>query len=101
MLVNNEKDLEESICKENDLNSILKEFVNTNAKLLCIMNFEVKNKRRQKLEQELEKAKNELEREVNSGNFDENKIYELSSKIDELIIQKYTEEIKEDRKCKN
>jgi len=47
------------------------------------------------LEQELEKAKYELEREVNSGNFDEDKIYELSSKIDELLIQKYNQQIKQ------
>ncbi len=61
-----------------------------------IIKFEVKtNKRRQKLEQELEKAKDELEREVNSGNFDEAKIYEFSSKIDELIIQKYNQQIEQ------
>lgn len=42
MLVNSEKELEESSCKESDLNDILKEFLNTNAKLLCIMNFKEK-----------------------------------------------------------
>lgn len=47
------------------------------------------------MEQELEKVKNELEKEVNSGNFNENKIYELSSKIDELLIQKYNQQIKQ------
>lgn len=46
------------------------------------------------MEQELEKAKNELEREVNSGNFDEDKIYELSGKIDQLIVQKYDQQIR-------
>ena len=49
------------------------------------------------MEQELEKVKNELEKEVNSGNFNENKIYELSSKIDELLIQKYNQQIKQKR----
>lgn len=47
------------------------------------------------MEQELEKAKNELEREVNSGNFDVDKIYEFSSKIDELMIRKYNQQIKQ------
>lgn len=47
------------------------------------------------MEPELEKAKDELEREVNSGNFDEDKIYEISSRIDELMIQKYNEQIKQ------
>lgn len=46
------------------------------------------------MEQELEKAKDELEREVNSGNFNVDRIYELSSKIDELLIQKYNQQIK-------
>lgn len=46
------------------------------------------------MKQELEKAKNELEREVNSGNFDVDKIYEISSRIDELIIKKYNGRIK-------
>ena len=39
MLVNNEKELEKSSCKETELNDILKGFLNTNARLLCIMNF--------------------------------------------------------------
>jgi len=47
------------------------------------------------LEEEIEKAKDELEREVNSGNFDEDKIYELSSKIDQLIVQKYNQQIRQ------
>ena len=42
MLVNSEKELAESSCKESDLKDILKEFLNTNAKLLCIMNFKKK-----------------------------------------------------------
>lgn len=42
MLVNNEKELEKSSCKETELNNILKEFLNTNARLLCIMNYEEK-----------------------------------------------------------
>lgn len=42
MLVNKEKELEKSNCKENELNDILKEFLNTKARLLCIMNFEEK-----------------------------------------------------------
>lgn len=42
MLVNNEKELERSICEENDLNDILEEFINTNAKLLCVMTEENK-----------------------------------------------------------
>lgn len=42
MLVNSEKELAESSCKESDLKDILKEFLNTNAKLLCIMNFKEK-----------------------------------------------------------
>ncbi len=47
------------------------------------------------MEEEIEKAKDELEREVNSGNFDEDKIYELSSKIDQLIVQKYNQQIRQ------
>lgn len=47
------------------------------------------------MEQELEKAKDELEREVNSGNFNVDRIYELSSKIDELLIQKYNQQIRQ------
>lgn len=42
MLVNNEKELEKSTCKETELNDILKGFLNTNARLLCIMNYEEK-----------------------------------------------------------
>ncbi len=37
MLVSNENILEENICKKDDLNNILEKFVNTNAKLLCVM----------------------------------------------------------------
>lgn len=47
------------------------------------------------MEQELEKAKDELEREVTSGNFNVGRIYELSSKIDELVIQKYNQQMKQ------
>lgn len=47
------------------------------------------------MEEEIEKAKDELEREVNSGNFNEDKIYELSSKIDQLIVQKYNQQIRQ------
>ena len=47
------------------------------------------------MEQELERAKDELEREINSGNFNVDRIYELSSKIDELIRQKYNGQIKQ------
>lgn len=42
MLVTNEKELEKSICKESDLNDILGNFLNTNAKLLCIITEENK-----------------------------------------------------------
>ncbi len=42
MLLNNKKDLENSICKESDLEHILEDFVNTNARLLCIMTEENK-----------------------------------------------------------
>ena len=42
MLLNNEKELENSICEESDFKHILEEFVNTNAKLLCIMTEENK-----------------------------------------------------------
>lgn len=42
MLVNKEKELEKSTCKEIELNDILKGFLNTNARLLCIMNYEEK-----------------------------------------------------------
>lgn len=42
ILVTNEKELEKSICKESDLNDILGDFLNTNAKLLCVMTEENK-----------------------------------------------------------
>lgn len=42
MLVTNEKELEKSVCEKDDLNNILGDFLNTNAKLLCIMTEENK-----------------------------------------------------------